>query len=141
MSTTSLPPGGGLAPLELIRPAWDLFVLLSGPGGVGKGTIIKQLLTMCPDLQLVSSATTRDPDERDGPGEYDYCSLAGFVDHWKAGHLLEVDEHMGKWYGQMAPPPGVVGISDIDINGSERLFDAGLPNLLRIGLVPPGETM
>lgn len=141
MVSISLPPEGGLAPMGLIKPAWGMFVLLSGPGGVGKGTVGKQLLVTRDDLQLVPSATTRGSEDRDGEGEYIYCTMNEFAAHWKAGHLLEADQHLDNWYGQMAPEPGTIGLSDIDINGSERLWNAGLPNLLRIGLLPPGETL
>jgi len=141
MPSIPLPPKGDMAPLELTKPSWNLFIILSGPGGIGKGTVGRELRAQRPELKLIPSATTRDPDERDNPGEYVYCDDTEFLEHWQQGHLLEASEHMDNWYGQMAPSLDTLGISDIDVNGSQRMFKAGLPRLLRIGLIPYGETM
>ena len=142
MTIDSLPPEGGLAPIDRIRADWSLFVIISGPGGVGKGTCIQRILSEMPELELIPSATTRGPDQRDGEGEYYYATETEFVDFWEGGELIEAQQvHGSDWYGQMMPGQGALGISDIDVLGSERLFEAGLPKLLRLGLLPPGNSM
>lgn len=137
----SLPKTGRAASLTPDQTRWRQLILLSGPSGVGKGTIVQELLQIVRGLQLCPSATTRGREPRDGEGEYHYVSDDKFKELWSSGQLLEMDPHFSGLYGLMVPAAGVRGISDIDVKGSIRLFEAGLPRMLRIAILPPGNTL
>ena len=136
-----LPETGQAASLSIIRTNWQLLILVSGPGGVGKGTIVTELRRLMPNLQLCPSAVTRPHDDRDAEGEYIYLDIDAFAKEWRCGRLLEADPHMGNWYGLTHPGEDVLAISDIDVKGSLRMYEAGFPNVLRIGVLPPGDTI
>lgn len=138
----SLPATGQATILTPGQDNWQLLILVSGPGGVGKGTVVGELCArMKPTLQLCPSAVTRSPDERDAKGEYIYLSEEVFAVWWNSGLLLEADPHMGNWYGLARPGRDSLAISDIDVKGSIRMHQAGFPRLLRIALLPPGDTI
>ncbi len=73
---------------------------ISGPSGVGKGTLVKELLRVDPTLALSVSCTTRAPrkGERDGV-EYFFISREKFLETRDNGGFLEYDEHFGNFYG------------------------------------------
>jgi guanylate kinase len=106
-------------------------VVLSGPSGVGKSTVLRSLLARYPDrLRLSVSATTRAPrpGEKDG---YDYFFLTPkeFERRREAGDFLESCEVFGRghWYGtllkEVMPSPGDEKwvILDIDVDGAEKV--------------------
>lgn len=136
-----LPEEGQAADLTPEQADWHLLVLLSGPSGVGKGTIGARLLQLFPHLILCSSATTRGPEPRDREGEYLYSTMGQFVQMWEDGKLLEVDGHFDRWYGLKHPGKDAFALSDVDVKGSMRMYRAGQPRLLRIAILPPGETV
>src|SRR4028119_2442969 len=75
-------------------------IVLTGPSGVGKGTLLRSLLQRHPELYLSISATTRQPR----PGEihekhYYFVSRDEFEHMVKAGELLEWAEYAGNYYG------------------------------------------
>lgn len=76
-----------------------LFVL-SGPSGVGKGTIINKLLPLLPNMVLSISATTRAPREREKDGvHYFFVSLEQFKQTIAQDGFLEYDGHFNNFYG------------------------------------------
>ena len=65
-------------------------IILSGPSGVGKGTIVKQLLARYPHLTLSVSATTRAPREGEVDGrEYYFITKDDFEARIAQGQMLE----------------------------------------------------
>lgn len=76
-----------------------LFVV-SGPSGVGKGTLVGLLLEKDPSLVLSVSCTTRAPraGERDGV-DYFFLTREEFLSRISEGDFLEYDEHFGNFYG------------------------------------------
>lgn len=136
-----LPKEGQAADLSPEQANWHLLILLSGPSGVGKGTIGARLLKLFPELMLCTSATTRDREPRDGEDEYAYTTLTEFTHMWEDGRLLEVDGHFKRWYGLMHPGEDAFALSDVDVKGSTRMYKAGQPRLLRIAILPPGKTI
>lgn len=76
-----------------------LFVL-SGPSGVGKGTVRQRLFEQKTDLKYSVSATTRQkrPGERDGV-DYFYKTEAQFKEMIEKEQLLEYAQYVGNYYG------------------------------------------
>lgn len=75
-------------------------IVLSGPSGVGKGTIVKAVMQRYPNLRYSVSATTRAmrPGEQDGVN-YFFVSRAQFEDMIQKGELLEYAQYVGNYYG------------------------------------------
>ena len=77
-------------------------MVITGPSGVGKGTLIRRLLTEVPGLVVSTSATTRSPrpGEIDGR-EYHFLSRSEFDSRVEAGDFLESAEYAGNLYGTL----------------------------------------
>ena len=75
-------------------------IVISGPSGVGKGTVVKAMMAKRDDLYFSVSATTRPPrpGEVDGKDYYfvDRAHFLGLIDR---GEMLEYDEHAENFYG------------------------------------------
>ena len=128
-------------------PATNL-IILSGPSGVGKSTVLRSLLTRYPGrLRLSVSATTRHPrpGERDGI-DYFFLSPEEFARRRQAGDFLECCEVFGRghWYGtllsEVRPSPGDQKwvILDIDVDGAEKVRSQ-LPDVPTIFLRPSSD--
>lgn len=109
-------------------------VVLSGPSGVGKSTIVRKLLRMTGDrMRLSVSATTRPPrpGETDGR-EYHFLTHEEFARRRQAGEFLECIEVFGRgqWYGtllaEVTPSleKGQWVLLEIDVDGAERVLAA-----------------
>ena len=77
-----------------------VLMVISGPAGSGKGTAVKLLFDIVPELTLSVSATTRSPR----PGEVDgvhyfFISKEEFREKLAAGEILEHTEYCGNYYG------------------------------------------
>ena len=78
-----------------------LFVI-SGASGVGKSTILKQVMAMRPQLQFSVSATSRAPREGETDGvQYFFVSEDAFREMIDQGAFVEYDYHMGNFYGTL----------------------------------------
>jgi guanylate kinase len=117
--------------------------VITGPSGVGKGTLIAELLKRVPELELSVSATTRQP--RDGEQDRrDYHFLDGeeFARRADAGDFLEFATYSGNRYGtlrseverQLAAGHSVV--LEIEVNGA-RQVRAAMPESVQIFIAPP----
>ena len=75
-------------------------LIVSGPSGVGKGTVLKALMAKYPNMRFSVSATTREPrpGETDGVSYY-FVSKDKFLDMIVNGEFLEYDDHMDNYYG------------------------------------------
>lgn len=120
--------------------------VVSGPSGVGKGTIVKLLLKEDSSLALSVSCTTRKPrpEEKDGK-DYFFLSREEFLKRMEEGDFLEADEHFGNYYGtpksfvlKMLETASV--ILEIDVKGGfsvcRELEGTGVKPVL-IMVVPP----
>lgn len=75
-------------------------IVVSGPSGVGKGTIVKTLVKKRADVVESVSCTTREPREGERHGrEYYFLTKEEFLRRIAANDFLEYDEHFGNYYG------------------------------------------
>jgi guanylate kinase len=112
-------------------PAISKLIVLSGPSGVGKSTILRGLLKRHPDrLRLSVSATTRPPRPTETDGvDYYFLSSEEFTRRREAGEFLESCEVFGRghWYGtllsEVTPSRNDEKwvILDIDVEGAEKV--------------------
>ena len=114
--------------------------VITGPSGVGKGTLIRGLLERVPGLELSVSATTRAPrpGERDGV-DYHFLSDAEFDRRVIAGEFLEHAEYSGRRYGTLKSEldrPDVV--LEIEVQGARQVRET-MPDAVRIFIAPPSE--
>jgi len=123
-------------------------IVLSGPSGVGKSTILRSLVGRFPSrLRLSVSATTRSPrpGEQDGV-DYYFLEPEEFTRRRQAGEFLECCEVFGRghWYGtllsEVRPSPADEKwvILDIDVDGAEKVRDR-FPDVPTIFLRPSSE--
>ena len=79
----------------------NLFVI-SGASGVGKSTILKQVMARRPELQFSVSATSRAPREGETNGlQYFFVSTEAFREMIEQGAFIEYDYHMNNYYGTL----------------------------------------
>jgi guanylate kinase len=117
--------------------------VLSGPSGVGKGTVVAQLRRSYPHVGVSVSCTTRAPraGETDGV-EYHFISRERFGELVAAHELLEHAEFAGNLYGTPAEPvrrrlaQGLATLLEIDLAGA-RQVRAVLPSAQLVFLAPP----
>lgn len=118
-------------------------VVLSGPSGVGKNTLLNAVLPVVPDLHYSVSATTRAPRPGEVHGrDYFFVSDEEFDEMVRQGRLLEWAEFVGRRYGtprdyiERCLEDGLTVIMDIDIQGA-RQIRAKMPEAILVFLWPP----
>jgi guanylate kinase len=121
-------------------------IVLTGPSGVGKGTLLKALLERHPELCLSISATTRSPREGEVEGvHYYFYPRDRFEATIEAGALLEWAEFAGNYYGTPIEPVrdridrGESMILEIELAGARQVANI-FPTALRIFILPPDLT-
>ena len=122
-----------------------MLVIISGPSGVGKDTIIDalKLRPHDPDYHYVVTCTTRAmrPGEVDGV-DYQFLDRETFAAQRAAGEFLEANEVHGNWYGtpraqvQQALAAGHDVILKIDVQGAQQVKER-VADALLIFVVPP----
>lgn len=122
-------------------PKGKLFVI-SGASGVGKSTVLKQVMDAREDLRFSISATTRAPRPGEVDGEsYYFVSKSQFEEMIAQNAFLEYDAHMDNYYGTPAAQldekleTGSV-ILDIEPNGAFAVR-AKRPDAVLIFIAPP----
>jgi guanylate kinase len=122
--------------------------VITGPSGVGKGTLIRLLRERIPQLALSVSATTRAPrpGEEDGV-DYHFLSDEEFADKVAAGEFVEWAEYSGRRYGtlrselQRQLDAGRPVVLEIEVQGARQVRKA-MPEAVQIFIEPPqGEAL
>lgn len=122
-----------------------LLIVLSGPSGVGKGTMYSRLLKTLPELTVSVSATTRKPREGEINGvHYHFVGKDEFERMRDNGEFLEWAETVGNYYGTPKAPvlaklaEGSDVLLEIDVKGA-RQIKAAYPDCITIFVLPPSE--
>jgi guanylate kinase len=114
--------------------------VITGPSGVGKGTLIQRLLERCPGIELSVSATTRAPREGERPGrEYHFLTREEFNERVERGEFVEHAEYAGNRYGTLRSElerqaSGIV--LEIDLQGARQIRET-LPQAMQVFIAPP----
>ncbi|MEA2341129.1 MAG: guanylate kinase [Solirubrobacteraceae bacterium] len=117
--------------------------VITGPSGVGKGTLIKLLRERVPELELSVSATTRDPrpGEEDGV-DYHFLSDAEFDRCVADGAFVEHASYSGRRYGTLRSElerrtaAGHPVVLEIELQGARQVRRT-LPEAVQIFIAPP----
>src|SRR5574344_605167 len=120
-----------------------LLIVLSGPSGVGKGTIYKEVLKKMDNIVYSISMTTREPrkGEKDGV-EYFFVSETEFKEEIKKGSFLEYANVHGNYYGTLKSlvdadlDKGKDVLLEIDIQGALKVKEVA-PDGIFIFIMPP----
>ena len=117
-------------------------VVISGPSGVGKGTIIKKLMERNPQWLLAISATTRPRRQHEEHGkDYFFVSREEFQEMIQQLELVEYEEVYGNLYGTLRrelekASEGDILIVEVDIRGA-RTIKGLYPHAVTIFISPP----
>ena len=120
-------------------------IIITGPSGVGKGTVVKELLDRNKDIWLSISATTRNPrvGENDGLNYY-FISEERFKDMIDKKEFLEWAQFAGNYYGTPISTvnekieKGFVVLLEIEVEGAKQIKEK-FPESLSIFLLPPSK--
>ena len=121
-------------------------IVLTGPSGVGKGTLLRSLMQSHPELYLSVSATTRAPRPKEiNAQNYYFVSRIEFEQMIEADHLLEWAEYAGNYYGtprqqvEEKIQQGKWVILEIELEGARQIAKS-FPSALKIFISPPSFT-
>jgi len=117
--------------------------VITGPSGVGKGTLIRALFDRIPVLELAVSATTRPPrpGEEDGVA-YHFLSPEEFSERVEKGDFVEHAEYSGNRYGTLRSElesrvsTGVPVVLEIELQGARQVREK-MPEAVQVFIAPP----
>lgn len=117
--------------------------VITGPSGVGKGTLIRLLLEEVPELVLSVSATTRRPRPGETHGEdYWFLTDAEFDERVAGGDFVEWAEYAGRRYGTLRSEldrcleRGVPVVLEIEVQGAQQVRQT-MPEAVQVFIAPP----
>jgi guanylate kinase len=124
-------------------PAVARVFVITGPSGVGKGTLIRGLMERLKGLELSVSATTRAPrpGERDG-ADYHFLSREEFERRVAGGEFVEHADYAGRSYGTLRSElerriaGGTPVVLEIEVQGA-RQVRAAMPEAVQVFIAPP----
>jgi guanylate kinase len=117
--------------------------VITGPSGVGKGTLIRELLKEVPDLELSVSATTRSPRQGETDGrDYHFLTPEEFDRRKEEGDFLEFATYSGNRYGTLRSEverrlaAGHSVVLEIEVQGAQQVRAADMDSV-QIFIAPP----
>lgn len=118
-------------------------IVITGPSGVGKGTLLRSLLQRHPELLFSVSATTRPPRPGEVEGKnYYFVDRDQFTEMIARGELLEWAEFAGNLYGtprravEQQIQQGNLVVLEIELQGARQIRET-CPEALQIFILPP----
>ena len=118
-------------------------IILTGPSGVGKGTVVKEILGKDKNIWLSISATTRKPRQGEKEGEnYYFLKQEKFKEMIEQNLFLEWAQFAGNYYGTPLSSvnekikKGFTVLLEIEVEGAKQIKEK-FPNSLSIFLLPP----
>jgi guanylate kinase len=124
-------------------PRMSKVFVITGPSGVGKGTLIGELLKRVPGLELSISATTREPREGEIDGrDYHFLSPEEFAQRIEAEDFLEFATYSGNRYGTLRSEverrlaAGHSVVLEIEVQGA-RQVRAAMRESVQVFIAPP----
>ena len=123
-----------------------LLVVISGPSGSGKGTVVNRVFEKSKDFSYSISATSRAPrpGETDGV-HYHFKTRQEFEHLIQSGMVLEYTEYCGNYYGTLKSSvdgkleQGINVVLEIEVNGALQV-KAKYPETILVMLTPPNIT-
>jgi guanylate kinase len=117
--------------------------VITGPSGVGKGTLISELLRRVPGLEMSVSATTREPrDSEENGHDYHFLDREEFDRRARGDEFLEHATYSGHRYGTLRPEVerrlarGASVVLEIEVQGA-RQVRAAMPESVLVFIAPP----
>jgi len=118
-------------------------VVITGPSGVGKGTLIRSLRERMPGLQLSVSATTRRPRTGETHGvDYHFMSPVQFERHVRDGDFVEYADYASARYGTLRSEletrsaSGSPVLLEIEVQGARQVRRT-MPEAVQVFIAPP----
>ena len=123
----------------------EKLIIITGPSGVGKGTVVKNILSKDKNIWLSISATTRKPRKGEEDGrDYYFLNLKKFEEMINKEMFLEWAEFAGNYYGtplniiKNKIKKGYKVILEIEVEGACQVREK-FPNTISIFLLPPSK--
>jgi len=120
-------------------------IILTGPSGVGKGTVVKEILDKDKNICLSVSVTTRTPRKGEKEGEnYYFLSEENFKEMINKNLFLEWAKFAGNYYGTPLSfvkdkiEDGFIVLLEIEVEGAKQIKD-NFPDSLSIFILPPSK--
>ena len=120
-----------------------VLIVISGPSGGGKGTVVRRVREMLPDIGFSVSATTRAPREGETDGsDYHFIGKDRFCEMIENGEMLEHTVYCGNYYGTpRSEVEKVIGsgrdiILEIEVDGASQIKKK-FPDAVTLMLIPP----
>lgn len=134
-------PISGASATTVVNPP---VLVITGPSGVGKGTLIRRLLSDFTGAELSVSATTRQPrpDEVNGR-DYHFLSGPEFEQRVRQGEFVEHAEYAGNRYGTLRSElqrPARLIVLEIDLQGA-RQVRVTMPEAEQVFIAPPDDDL
>ena len=119
--------------------------VITGPSGVGKGTLIRLLRERMPELELAVSATTRRPRPGETQGvDYWFLTDEEFDNRVADGEFVEHAEYSGRRYGTLRAElerrvaNGIPVVLEIEVQGARQIRET-MPEARQIFIAPPSD--
>lgn len=115
-------------------------LVITGPSGVGKGTLIREVLERVPGAELSVSATTRPPRPGELNGrDYHFLDADEFERRARRGEFVEHAEYAGNRYGTLLSElrrPARLIVLEIDLQGARQVRES-MPEAVQVFIEPP----